>query len=165
MITREGRRDVTLVLAGNRVVGRVRNTPVALTVLAAQILGKIGDQDVWLWLHGREAEGTIGGFPVHFALTETADGQALRQGQLPHELLDATATRIATGAHGLAWFPSCPTPLAAAGTGVYEGRCLSGRYMRIAIPERWRQVPPLPRLILLSVVLNQREPAAQSRAR
>jgi hypothetical protein len=160
VITRQGQPQAALVLAGDRVVGQVRAAPVALSVTPARIWGKLGYRNVWLWLHGHDAEGTIGGAPVRFELVETAGGSFLREGYfLAHSLPRSTA-RVAASATTLSWFPGCGAGLteAPAGAGVYEGRCASGGQARVTIPPGWRRLPPLERMILLSFFLGQRDP-------
>jgi hypothetical protein len=158
LIQRAGRAEVSLVLAGDRVVGKVGEVPVSLLLSGAQLLGKLGDRNVWLWLHGHEAEGYIGSAPVRFELADTPAGQELREGFVLHGQLPAQATRIATGAGALSWFPGCGAPLSPAGAGTYEGRCRRGGEARVAIPESWQRLAPLPRLILLSFFLTERDP-------
>lgn len=158
VIRRAGRPDVSLVLAGDRVVGQVRGRPVSLTITSAQILGKLGDQNVWLWMHGHEAEGQVAGAPVRFEIAETPRGQALREGYVIHGALPAQATRIVASDGELSWFPGCEAALPLVEPDAYQGRCSSGREARVVVPESWRRLPLLPRLILLSFFLTERDP-------
>jgi hypothetical protein len=154
LVTRGGRPEITLVLAGGRIVGRVRGAPVALELTAAQIAGHVGDRNISIWLHGREAQGSIGGVPIKFELRETRDGYHLREGYALPSALPAVATRVATTDRSVTWFPGCGAPLAAAEPGAYQGRCASGSRARLEIPEGWQRLPVLARLVLLSLFLN-----------
>jgi hypothetical protein len=157
LIAREGQPEVGLVLAADRVVGRVRGTPVDLTIEGGQLRGTLGRRNVWLWLRGHEASGEIGGVPVRFELVETRDGHQLREGFSVRSSLPYGATRVETTATSLSW-SGCGKPLGAIAGG-YGGRCASGAESRVAIPPRWQQLPALPRLILLSLFLTERDPA------
>jgi hypothetical protein len=157
VIQRGRRREVSLVLAGGRVVGTVRGTPVALTIDGALITGRLGDRPVSLWLHPRHAQGQIGGLPARFELAETPAGVALRAGTTIKGPLPATSTRVVTGPGGLAWSPGCNVALPARGAGTYQGRCGSGGQARVSLPPAWQELPLLPRLILLSLFLTERD--------
>jgi hypothetical protein len=158
VISREGRGDVSLVLAGGRVVGQVRGRPLALTIEGSRLTGKLGDHNVWLWLHGHEAGGEIGGIPVRFQLVDTGDGHQLREGYSVRSTLSTSADRLALSPRALRWL-ACDAPLPAVQPGVYEGACRSGRRARVVVPPAWSALPPLARTILLSFVLTERDPA------
>lgn len=158
LIARAGQPEVAVSLAADRVLGRIRGAPVDLTLGPAQIVGKLGQRNVWLWVRGHRAEGEIGGLPVRFELVETSEGHQLRQGFSVRGSLPYGAVRIETTAASLSWLP-CRSPLAAAAEGVYQGRCASGNEARVTIPPSWRRLPVLPRLILLSFFLGERDPA------
>jgi hypothetical protein len=159
VIAREGEAEVRLVLAGDRVIGKVRGTPVDLSVEGGRIAGKLGHRNVWIWLRGHEAQGDIGGVPVKFQLIDTRDGHQLREGFSVRSFLPLAATRVETTATTLAWSPGCGAPLGESAPGTYEGRCLSGHGARVVIPPNWRSLPVLPRLLLLSFFLTERDPA------
>jgi hypothetical protein len=157
VIAREGRPEISVVLAGDRVVGSVSGIPVALTIEAGQLVGKLGERNVSLWLHGHQAEGEIGGIPVTMQLVETRDGHQLRQGYSMRHSLPLGATRVEASARSLAWF-GCDAPLGEIAAGTYQGRCASGREARVVIPPSWQRLPALTRLILLSFFLTERVP-------
>jgi hypothetical protein len=157
LIKRPGRRAVALVLAGDQIVGRVRDSAVALTVTSAQIFGKLGEHNVWLWLQGRQAKGTINDVPVRFEVLDGPGGQTLRAGHFPPGPLPAHSTRVTTTATSLAWYPGCDVPLVAARPGIYQGRCAGGTQAEVVIPHTWQQLPALTRLILLSFFLTERD--------
>jgi hypothetical protein len=159
LIAREGRAPTALVLAGDQVVGSIRGTAVRLTLTPAQILGRLGERNVWLWLHGSQAEGEIGGVPVRFEVLETAGGHLLREGYSVRKSLPAQSTRVELGAGTLTWFPGCDAPLDQGDAGTYQGRCTAGDQARVVIPPGWQRLPVLSRLILLSVFLTERDPS------
>jgi hypothetical protein len=159
LITRESEGEVSLVLAGERVIGSVRGTPVALTLERTQLGGKLGHRNVSLWLQGADARGEIGGIPVRMQLVSTRDGYQLREGFSVRPSLPFPATRVELTATSLSWSPGCDAPLARTAAGVYEGRCASGRQARVVIPPSWQRLPTLTRLILLSFFLTERDPA------
>jgi hypothetical protein len=162
VIAREGAREVSLVsviLAGDRVVGNVRGTPVALTIERSQLHGKLGHRNVSLWLHNDEARGEIGGIPVRMELVPTRDGHQLREGYSVRSSLPFATTRVETTGTSLRWSPGCDAPLNQVATGVYQGRCGSGGEARVAIPPSWQRLPALTRLVLLSFFLTERDPA------
>jgi hypothetical protein len=159
VIARQGRPEVSLVLAADRVVGSVRGTPVDLTIEPGQLVGKLGPRNVWLWLHGHQAEGEIGGIPVKLQLVETADGHQLRQGYSVRSSLSFGANRVQATSTSLAWFPGCEEGLTEIAAGTYQGRCGSGSEARVVIPQSWQRLPALTRFILLSFFLTERDPS------
>ncbi len=146
-IERGGRRLANLVLVGDRIAGRIRNTAVALTLAPPFLSGQIGSSPVWLHLHGRYAEGTIGGQFYRFELTEAEDGHALLAGPYLRWPLPPDSTRVEEHATSLSFPKSCSSALPFT-SGRYEGPCRKGP-LRITLAESWRRLPPLPRLILL----------------
>ena len=73
--------------------------------------------------------------------------------------------------HGeLSWLPSCERPLVRlprgpAAEAVYQGTCASGRRVRLTVPDDFAALPPLPRLILLALLLTERDEAQAGQAR
>lgn len=157
VINRPGRRPIALVLAGDRIVGKVRDSVVGLTISPSQISGKLGEHTVDLWLHGRYARGAVDGNPIHFELLDTTTGHALRVGRFLREASPVGSIRIVTTASSLSWSPGCDAPLTAVRPGLYQGRCARGTDTEVVIPPSWQQLPGLPRLILLSFFLSERD--------
>jgi hypothetical protein len=156
VLSREGKADIALDVTADGIRGHVRGTPVALRVSAASVSGKIGDEPVALWLlGGRRAEGTIFGQDVLFELTPTDQGHLLR-GSVPGH-----GVRLDIGPAALHFMPGCDQPLAAAGAGVYQGRCASGRRVKVEIPPAMLQMPPLARMLLLGMILTERDPVLE----
>jgi hypothetical protein len=158
LISREGEPDASVVLAGGRVVGSIRGTPVSLTLETARITGKLGERNVWLWLHGHQAQGDIGGVPVRFELMELPDGYLLREGYSVRKELPPQATRLTLTASTLTWSP-CGAALAQVAPGTFEGSCTSSRRARVVLPPGWRGLPALTEAILLSFFLTERDPS------
>jgi hypothetical protein len=159
LIARQDQPATALLLAGDRVAGTIRGAPVDLTVHPAQLVGTLGSSNVTLWLHGSQAEGDIGGIPTRFELLEVDGGQQLREGFAVRTSLPAGSTRLALSTGTLGWSPGCGAALPAVGPGVYEGLCATGGRVRVVIPPGWQRLPALPRLILLSFFLTERDPA------
>jgi hypothetical protein len=159
LIARQGRPATALVLAGERVVGTIRGVRLDLTLRPAQLVGVLGTANVTLWLHGTQADGDIGGIPTRFALLEVDGGHQLREGFAVRTSLPPGSTRVALSPHTLTWSPGCDAPLPALSPGVYDGACSSGARARVVLPPSWQRLPPLPRLILLSFFLTERDPA------
>jgi len=113
-------------------------------------------EPVWIWMHGQEAEGHIGGHAVGFWLHETPTGHLLRGQGVGHTI------RLEES-HGLfSWLPACEHPLVRLPRGalaetVYQGACASGRRMRLTLPDELGRMAPFPRLILLALLLTDRE--------
>jgi hypothetical protein len=159
LIARQGQPATALLLAGDRVAGTIRGAPADLTIHPAQLVGTLGSANVTLWLHGSQAEGDIGGIPTRFELLEVDGGQQLREGFAVRTSLPPGSTRLAFSAGTLTWSPGCGAPLPEVGPGVYEGLCATGARARVVIPPGWLRLPALPRLILLSFFLTERDPA------
>jgi hypothetical protein len=164
VITQDGRRKASLQVQGQRLRGDVRGTSVQVAIKPVEIEGHMAGEPVWIWMHGREAEGHIGGHRVGFTVTETPTGHLLRGTGVGHTI------RLEE-AHGrLSWLPSCERPLLRIPTGreraiVYQGACASGGRMRVILPDAFDVWPPLPRLILLSLLLTEQDPVLRARAR
>jgi hypothetical protein len=93
---------------------------------------------------------------VAFSLHGTPTGYLLRGQAVGH-------TVRLEESHGLlSWLPSCEQPLvrlprAGDAASVYQGTCASGRRMRVTVPDQFHELPPLPRMIVLSLLLTERE--------
>jgi hypothetical protein len=158
-ILREGEPEVSLIVAADRVVGSIRGTPLALAIEGTRLTGKMGTRNVWLWLHGHQAEGDIGGIPVRFELVEVDGGHELREGYSVRTALPPSSTRVSLMEHSLRWSPSCGAPLPEVAPGTYQGLCASGRRARVVLPSTWGRLPPLAGSILLSFFLTERDPS------
>lgn len=156
MIGREGRQEVSVTVDATRVQGKVRSTPVAIELKGGQILGKAGIENVSLWIRGYVASGTIAGRDVGYELSPTNDGHLLR-GSLPSHTV-----RVELTSKSLSWYPGCDQPLALVGPGVYEGRCSWGGKARVAIPEPLQKMAPMAKLILLGILLTERDPVLEN---
>jgi len=159
VISREearGRREVSLTVAGARVTGEVGGAPFDVTVRRKEMEGHLAGEPLWIWMHGREAEGHIGGHDVSYVLHETPSGHLLRGSSVGHTV------RFEQSAGTLSWLPGCEQPLVrlprlSPDETVYQGSCASGRRMRVRVPGSLEELPALPRFILLSLLLNERE--------
>lgn len=160
IIRRPGRGEASLLLAGGRVVGQAGNTTVSLAISEGGIVGRLGPHPVSLSLHGQRAHGTIAGRPVRFELADIPQGHALRAAALGERPLFFSNTLLEATANHLSWpRSSCKAALEGAAPGVWKGRCDSGGEMLVSLPRAWLALPELPRLIVLSLVLTEREPA------
>lgn len=161
-ISRQGRREVTLRVAGRRLDGTVGGMPFHVVVKPAEVQGHLGGEPLWMWLRGREADGHIGGRGVGFVLHETPRGHLLRGQSVGHTV------RIEE-AHGeLSWLPSCNRPLlrlprTALPETTYQGTCASGQRVRVTLPDAFTALPALPRLALLGLLLSEEEEVLSSR--
>jgi hypothetical protein len=158
-IAREGRREVSLILAGNRVGGKIGDAAVALSIERGHLAGKLGHRNVSLWLRGHDADGEIGGVPVRFLLLDTDTGHQLREGFSVRAALPYGSTRVELTASSLSWSPGCGAALPEVAPGTYQGRCASGAQTRVVLAPNWRRLPALTRLLLLSFFLTERDPA------
>ena len=84
------------------------------------------------------------------AVLLVALGWALR-GSVP-----AHTTRVETTETTLAYYPGCEDPLATVAPGSYRGAC-GGSKAQVVLPAAFQQIAPLPRLILLSLLLPEPE--------
>jgi hypothetical protein len=154
VIARQGRREITLAVTGDdhgfHINGQVRDARVDLEIAGPRITGKLGDENVLLLMRGTEAQGTIANHDVGFTLVTTPHGHLMR-GSVP-----AHTTRVETTETTLAYYPGCDDPLALVAPGSYRGTCGGGK-AEIILPPVWQQLPPLPRLILLSLLLPEPE--------
>ena len=156
VITREGRRELQLRATAATLSGSVRGTPVELRLEGARLRGHIGEASVELWVRGPRTdgvvvEGTIDGREVGFVLRPTPRGQLL-QGAIPGHTV-----RLELGPTVLGWLPGCDQDLFATAAGVYEGRCASGTRARVVIPPALARMPAPQRLILLALLLTERD--------
>lgn len=136
-----------------RVVGTVNRTPLSIEIRKGLMVGKIGDEVVNMWLMGKEqAGGSIAGHEVHFTVSPTQNGYLLR-GNLPGH-----TARLEMHKGILRWYPGCENALAATSPGVYQGTCSEGKNASVVLPPAFRKLPPLPRLVLLAIVLTERDP-------
>jgi hypothetical protein len=154
-IEEEGEDRLLLWVLGDRLEGFVRHARVDVKVGSVELGGHLAGDPVWIWLHGHQAEGQIGGHPVSFVLYETPAGYLLRGQAVGHtvrlELADGT----------LSWLPSCEAPLVRLLRGrapetVYQGTCASGQQMTVTVPAAFDRWLPLHRLILLALLLSDR---------
>ncbi|MDX2019509.1 MAG: hypothetical protein SF187_04660 [Deltaproteobacteria bacterium] len=136
-----------------RITGSVNRTPLSIDIRKRLIVGKIGDEVVNIWLKGEEqAEGSIAGYPVFFQVSSTQNGFLLR-GTLPGH-----TARLETRKGLLRWYPGCENALAATSPGVYQGTCTEGNNASVVLPPAFRKLPPLARLVMLAIVLTERDP-------
>jgi hypothetical protein len=153
LIQRQGRPEISVAVTADAVRGEVRGVAVDLHLTASQLTGKIDGELVNLWLlGGRRAEGTIAGQDFLFELTDTRRGHVVRGGVPGHSV------RAELDPDALSFLPGCDRPLPAVAAGVYEGTCASGRTTRVSIPPALAAMPALPRLMLLGVLLTERDP-------
>jgi hypothetical protein len=166
VIGSDGRDEATLTVGGRRLAGQVRGAPVAVAVNKTEIEGKMADEPVWIWMRRREAQGHIGGQDVAFALTETPSGHLLTGTAVGHTV------RLEESDGLLSFQPGCEqalvrlvTPAGAPGTTTYQGRCQSGRRLRVTLPEQLQDLAPMPRLILLALLLTEQDELLAARGR
>jgi hypothetical protein len=158
VINEEGERDVLMSASAEWLGGEVRGAAVGVSVGASEITGHMAGEPVWIWMHGQEAEGHIGGHPVGFWLHQTPTGHLLRGRGVGHTI------RLEQSHGVLSWLPSCEGPLVRLPRGrlaetVYQGACASGRRMRLTLPDELARMAVFPRLILLALLLTEREEA------
>jgi hypothetical protein len=155
LIIDEGDAPSRMTVAGGRIDGERRGAEVQVDVTPTAIEGHLAGEPVFIWLHGREAEGHIGGRDVGFTIVDTPTGHLLRGHAVGHTV------RFEEAAGTLSWLPACERPLVRlprAGTAsVYQGACASGRRVRLTMPDALDDLPPLPRLVLLALLLTERE--------
>ena len=156
VINEEGQRDVLLDVAGDTLSGEMRRARIEVEVRPVEISGHIAGEPVWIFMHGREAEGHIGGHDVSFFLHETPTGYLLRGQAVGHTV------RLELSHGELSWLPSCEQPLVLLPRelpreAVYQGACASGRRVRLTVPDALALWRPLPRLILLALLLTERD--------
>lgn len=136
-----------------RIVGHVNRTRLAVEIRRGLIVGKIGDEPVNIWLKGEErADGSIAGHTVSINVAPVKNGYLLR-GTLPGH-----TARLEERKGLLRWYPGCERPLVATAAGVYQGTCTEGRTASVVVPPAIRQLPPLARLVMLALVLTERDP-------
>ena len=149
-----GRGEVSLALAGDRLVGRSGATAIDLHLSDGMLTGRLGAHPVSLAIHDRRAEGTVGGRPIRFELADIPEGKALRAvsvGLQPlfaaNGLLEVTPTR-------LWWRSLCTGALTARAVGEYQGTCGADGLVSAILPPAWWQLPPLPRMIVLALLVT-----------
>jgi hypothetical protein len=154
-ITRQGRRLISISLSttseGVHVAGRVRDAEISLDIVGARIFGKVAGENLLLLQHGDETEGTIANHGVAFALAETPTGHLMR-GSVP-----AHTTRVELAGTKLSYYPGCDDPLEQVAPNTYEGTCGGGK-TRVVLPTAWQRLPAVPRFVLLSLLLPERDP-------
>jgi hypothetical protein len=151
-VSREGRPDFTMTVTSNRIEGWARGSSVALRLEGRQLLGKVGDQPVSLYTRRSFATGTISGQDTGFALATTTGGAVVR-GAVPGHTL-----RIEVGRGFLSWYPGCQARIPERTPGVYEGACADGRRVRVSLARPFLELPEMPRLIVLGILLSERDP-------
>jgi hypothetical protein len=158
-IVHHGRLRGELRASADRVEGRVRGVTVALRIEGALLSGKIGEQPVSLFLRQRGAHGTIAGEDLGFTLSETEAGGIVR-GQVPSHTIS-----LELGRQGLTIFPACAAPLPelAGSAGSFRGRCADGRDLEVTLPPAFRAMPLFPRLLILGILLADRDPVLRER--
>jgi hypothetical protein len=158
VISYERRQDIVLEVRGNRIEGQVRGAGVSLEVKPVELEGKIDGELVRLWMHQEIAEGSIAGHEVGFYLSPTDSGGVVRGNVPGHDV------RIELRGNALSVFPGCQRPLTAqpavpGADGItYQGTCASGRFMRVVVPSALQRLPMMPRLIVLGMLLTERDP-------
>jgi hypothetical protein len=153
LFSRAGKADISLAASAEAIRGEVRGLAVDLHITASEVTGKIGQETVTLWLlGGRRGEGTIAGHDVLFELADTEHGHLVRGGVPGHSV------RVDLTPAALHFMPGCDRHLPAVAAGVYEGTCVTGQKVRVSLPPALMQMPPLPRMILLGVLLTERDP-------
>lgn len=151
LIAREGRRPIAIAIDGARIAGKVRDADIGLQIVGQRIIGKVGGENLLLLQHGDEAEGTIANHAVGFSLFTTPTGHLMR-GSVP-----AHTTRVEISGRTLSYYPGCDDPLTMVAANTYEGTCGGGK-VQVVLPAAWQHLPPLTRLILLSLLLPERDP-------
>lgn len=156
IINQAGRKELQLSVVGNRLAGTVHGIPVQLDVNEHTIEGRIDGEPVLVWIRGQEAAGRMGGHDVGYSHTETAGGHLLSGTAVGHTVRFETSYGI------LSWLPGCEAPLLSLPRGrqnetVYQGLCKSRRRMRVTIPDTFEALPPMARLIVLSLLLTERD--------
>jgi hypothetical protein len=165
VLSLEGQGDITLGVEGRRIEGRVRGAEVRLEIRPREIEGRLAGEPVWIWMHGDEAEGHIGGHAVGFTLAESPAGNLLLQGTAVGHTV-----RLERWFGLFSWLPGCeswllPLPRGPGGITVYQGACDSGRRLRLTVPDAIEDLPPLPRFIVLSLLLTEDDEAIAARGR
>jgi hypothetical protein len=156
VINEEGERDVLLDVAGDTLSGEMRGARIDIEVRPVEISGHLAGEPVWIFLHNDEAEGHIGGHTIGFFLHQTPTGYLLRGQAVGHTV------RLELSHGVLTWLPSCEGPLVRLPRelpreAVYQGACSSGRRIRVTVPDALALWRPLPRLILLALLLSERD--------
>ena len=152
VVSQVGRPDISLAVDAQGLHGEVGGQPFEVAVKGVEIDGHLAGEPIWLHMHGREAEGHIGGHDVGFVLTETPAGHLLRGVSV------GSTVRLEESFGRLSWLPSCEhalvrLPRGEAKNRVFQGACASGRRMRLVVPQALDDLAPLPRLILLALLL------------
>jgi hypothetical protein len=146
-----GRAPVRLRFHDGHLSGQARGVAVDLRLEGARLTGKVGAHVLALWFRHEDAVGTIAGRSFGFELSPKTGGHILRGGVPGHTV------RVQLDAAGLAVFPGCERALPAIGPGVYDGTCAGGERLRVALPPAFADLPPLPRTVLLGLLLARRD--------
>jgi hypothetical protein len=155
-----GQRDATLLLSSPggdvvlRLMGEVEGTRVTLDVKQPLITGHIASLNVWIVVHGWEARGDIGGYPVFFTVAPTKDGEIVR-GEMPGH-----GVRLELEPDKLSWLPGCERDLPGVPGPVptFEGGCVRDTWARVEVPQQILDLPSVPRMVLLAILLTDRDP-------
>ena len=135
-----------------RIFGTINRTPLSIEIRKGLLVGKIGDEVVNVWFKGEDqASGSIAGYEVDFIVLPTHSGYLLR-GNLPGH-----TARLEMRKGILRWYPGCENALAAVSPGVYQGTCAEGKNASVVLPPAFRKLPPLARLVMLAIVLTERD--------
>jgi hypothetical protein len=155
-VRQEGRPDIDVEVSPHAFHGQAGGQPVDLSIAGAHLTGHLAGEPISLWMRGRQAHGTIAGSDVAFFLNDTPTGHLLRGVSL------GTTVRFEESIGSISWLPSCQTalvrlPRRERDVVVYQGGCATGRRMRLELPTTVADLAPLPRLILLALLLVERE--------
>jgi len=156
----QGRREVALEIRKANdttfIKGTVNGVKVELQHKGALLHGHLGEDTLHLVLRGFEGGGTARGHETAFSLFETERGLLLR-GTVPGHTV-----RVELEDKKLSWFPGCENELGAREPGVYAGACVQGRAARVELPKALFELTPMARMVLLGLVLSERDPLFDS---
>jgi hypothetical protein len=156
----QGRRRVDLEIqkgaTSTQIKGKVNGVRVDLSITAALLYGHLDEESIHLVLRGLAAGGTARGHETGFSLVETERGLLLR-GTVPGHTV-----RVELEDKKLSWFPGCENELHLREPGVFAGSCVQDRLATVVIPKAFTELPPLVRMILLGLVLTERDPVFDS---
>jgi hypothetical protein len=155
VIERTGAPTIDLQLAGDRLHGRAGGAPFDIKLGARELSGQVGGDPLWLHVTGSDADGHIGGHDVGFVVSKTPEGHLLRGTSV------GTTVRLEEGPGQLSWLPGCDRPLVrlprtSLRHHIYQGGCADGARTRIAVPVEVAALPALQRMVVLSLLLNDR---------
>lgn len=137
-----------------RLVGLINQDRIDLTIAPSKTLhGRLGEHPVNLVLIGDTASGDVRGYPCAFEVFPI-EGGFLIGGKLPGHTVRVELTQ-----KSLRWYPGCEKELKpAAAPGVFTGTCVENRQATVTLPPALIAMPRLPRLILLAILLTERDP-------